>query len=161
MGRKHRVEIRELDRPEIEQILARNHLGRIAFSFRDRVDIEPISYVYADGWIYGRTSEGEKLSVIGRNWWVAFEVDEVDGPFDWRSAVAHGGFYRVEPLASPQERESWERSVAMLRTVLPETFTPEDPVPFRNVVFRIRVEHVHGRAATSGAPSARRGAGPG
>ena len=40
--------IRELTRVEMEAILARNNVGRIAYAFQDRVDIEPISYVYAN-----------------------------------------------------------------------------------------------------------------
>ncbi|CAN5229344.1 hypothetical protein BH09GEM1_BH09GEM1_45550 [soil metagenome] len=35
-------------RDEIETLLARNNVGRIAYAVQDRVDIEPINYVYAD-----------------------------------------------------------------------------------------------------------------
>ncbi len=52
--------IKELPRSEIETILGRNHVGRIAFSFHDRVDMRPIHYVYKNGWIYGCTSKGGK-----------------------------------------------------------------------------------------------------
>ena len=38
--------IRELTRAEIEALLTRNNVGRIAYAFKDRVDIEPINYVY-------------------------------------------------------------------------------------------------------------------
>ena len=60
-------------------LLGAHHVGRIAFTFHDRVDIEPISYVYADGSIYGRTSPGTKLATVRHHPWVAFEVDEVEG----------------------------------------------------------------------------------
>src|SRR6478752_7743534 len=49
------------------------------YAFHDRVDIEPINYVYADGWVYCRTSVGVKLDTMERHRWVAFEVDEVRG----------------------------------------------------------------------------------
>jgi hypothetical protein len=77
-----RPTFRDLDTAEAHQILARNHVGRIAYSFHDRVDIEPISYVYADGVIYLRTTVGSKLTTLARAPWVAFDVDEVVGPFD-------------------------------------------------------------------------------
>lgn len=139
---------RELDRDVIEVILRRNHVGRMAFSFHDRVDIEPIGYVYEDGWIYGRTSPGAKLSTLAHRRWVAFEVDEVGGPFDWRSVVVHGALYVVTPDGPPLEARAWERAVALLREILPETMTETDPVPFRTVVFRIAVESATGRACS-------------
>ena len=36
-------------------------MGRIAFSLHDRVDVEPIHYVFSDPWIFGRTSQGARL----------------------------------------------------------------------------------------------------
>ena len=70
---------RALERRECEAVLARNRVGRLAFSFHDRVDIEPIHYVYADGVLYGRTAPGSKLTTIEHHRWVAFEVDDVEG----------------------------------------------------------------------------------
>lgn len=64
--------IRELERTEIDTMLSRNHVGRIAFSFHDRVDIEPINYAYKDSWIYGRTSKGSKIDTIAHHRWVAW-----------------------------------------------------------------------------------------
>jgi len=40
------VDIRDLERSEIEMIVSRNNVGRLAFTFHDRVDIEPIHYIY-------------------------------------------------------------------------------------------------------------------
>ena len=51
---------RELSRHECDLLLARNHVGRLAFAVHDRVDIQPIHYVYEPGWLFGRTSEGSK-----------------------------------------------------------------------------------------------------
>ena len=63
-------------------LLARNQVGRLAFTFHDRVDIQPLHYVYEAGWIYGRTSQGTKLATLAHHQWVAFEVDEVEGLFE-------------------------------------------------------------------------------
>ena len=140
---------RELDRAEIDEILSRNHVGRIAFSFRDRVAIEPIHYVYDDGWIYGRTQPGTKLTVIRHNYWVAFEVDEIDDFFQWRSVVVRGGFYIIpEPSrGTPKDDEVRERAIELLRRLIPDALTPEDPTPGRTTLFRIAVQEVEGRAA--------------
>ena len=87
----------ELSREAGLRLLAEHHLGRIAFAFRDRVDIEPISYVYANGWIWARTSPGTKLTTVAHHPYVAFEVDEVQGADDWRSVVIHGTIYFIDP----------------------------------------------------------------
>lgn len=149
-------EFRKMTREEVHALLSRNHVGRMAYSTGTEIDIEPIHYVYNEGWLYGRTSRGARLRKIGETWWpVAFEVDEVEGLFDWRSVVVHGGFYTLSPTGATWERKEYERAVELLRTLIPETFTPADPTPFRDVVFRIAVQEVSGRACrespTSGA----------
>jgi nitroimidazol reductase NimA-like FMN-containing flavoprotein (pyridoxamine 5'-phosphate oxidase superfamily) len=141
--------IRALSRQECEQILARNHVGRLAYAWKNHVDIEPLHYVYDGQWLYGRTSRGTKLIVTGEQWWpVAFEVDEVEGLFQWRSVVVHGGFYAI-PEDGPEWQEAMRnKGVDLLRTLLPETLTPDDPVPHRKVLFRISLQEVDGREAT-------------
>lgn len=143
-------QIRSLGREEIDAILARNHVGRIAYGRDNRIDIEPIHYVYADGWIYGRTSHGAKLETTGYAWSpVAFEVDEVEGLFQWRSVVVHGGFYTVPADGAEWERQEWSRGVELLRGLVPETFTGDDPAPHRDVLFRIAVQEATGRECVS------------
>jgi nitroimidazol reductase NimA-like FMN-containing flavoprotein (pyridoxamine 5'-phosphate oxidase superfamily) len=133
-----------LTRERIEEILTRNNVGRIAFSVHDRVDIEPINYVFTHGWIYGRTSQGTKLQAISTNRWVAFEVDEVEGLFQWRSVVVHGAVYLLTPDSPPAERHSFEQGIALLRDLLPNTLLANDPVPHRSMVFRIHLDEVTG-----------------
>ena len=141
--------IRDLDERECLELFARNHVGRLAYTFRDRVSIEPMSYVFDDGWLYGRTSPSEKLEVVRRSRWVAFEVDEIDRVFDWQSAVAHGAFYVLEEDAAPDLLATRRRAVELLRRLIPETGTPDDPVPHRNVMFRIHIDRLEGRRATT------------
>lgn len=138
---------RKLDRDEMEQLLARNNVGRIAFSLHDRVDIEPINYVFDSGWIYGRTSHGTKLSTIAHHRWVAFEVDEVRSLFNWSSVVVKGAFYLIDADTSVRQDPAFNRGVELLRALLPQTLTADDPTPFRNSVFRIHLDEITGRAA--------------
>lgn len=143
--------IRELDRGECEAILARNHVGRLAYTEQGRVTIEPLHYVFHDGWLYGRTSHGAKMDAVGYTWSpVAFEVDEIEELFRWRSVVVHGGFYAIPEQGAEWEKEEWRRGVELLRELIPETLTSADPVAFRTVLFRIAVQDVTGREATPG-----------
>jgi uncharacterized protein len=146
-----RPRIRDLDREACERILARNRVGRLAYARNNRVDIEPLHYVYHDGWIYGRTSHGAKLQATGTEWWpVAFEVDEVEDVFRWRSVVVHGGFYALDEYGPEWESAQWRHGVELLREIIPETFAEGDPVPHRRVVFRIALQEVTGREAEPG-----------
>lgn len=145
----HRPVFRELRREESEEILSRNHVGRIAFAFHDRVDIEPIHYVFDSGWIYGRTGQGTKLATLAHHRWVAFEVDEVTDLFDWRSVVVKGAFYLVDADTPMQHDPAFTRGVELLRSLLPETLRADDPAPFRRSVFRIHLDEVTGRSASS------------
>jgi uncharacterized protein len=142
--------IRELTRVEMEAILARNNVGRIAYAFQDRVDIEPISYVYAHGWVYCRTSHGAKLEMMGHHRWVAFEVDEVRGVFDWQSVVVRGATYVLNADSPDDERNAFAPGLALLKQLVPGTLEGDDPVPSRQVVFRIHLDEVTGREAKSG-----------
>jgi nitroimidazol reductase NimA-like FMN-containing flavoprotein (pyridoxamine 5'-phosphate oxidase superfamily) len=138
---------RELDAKSCERILARNHVARLAFSFHDRVDVEPIHYVFDDGWLFGRTSLGSKLVTLAHNRWVAVEVDEVEALFRWRSVVAHGTFLPLDPATPGVEARAHERGLTLLRELVPETGTADDPVAFRTVIFRIHLETMTGRSA--------------
>jgi nitroimidazol reductase NimA-like FMN-containing flavoprotein (pyridoxamine 5'-phosphate oxidase superfamily) len=158
-----KARIKELTRAEIETILGRNHVGRIAFSFHDRVDIRPLHYVYKNSWIYGCTSKGSKIETIAHNMWVAFEVDEVVATFDWRSVVIRGSFHIMSATASRQpdpndtsvrEDPEYSQAVAALRTFLPDAMMGSDPTPFRYTVFRIHLDEATGRESTPTAKSA-------
>jgi uncharacterized protein len=127
-------------------LLERHHAGRLAFSFHDRVDIEPISYVLADECLYGRTAPGTKLVKLAHHPWVAFEVDEISGPFDWRSVVVHGTAYFFAPGGTDPH---FETAVKILRTIDPRALTHEDLVPERTMLFRIHIDSLIGRAAST------------
>ena len=138
-----------LDQADMEALLARNHVGRLAYSFHDEVDIEPLHYVYADGVLYARTSPGHKLQTLAHHRWVAFEVDEIEGPYDWRSVIVHGSVYLVEPGGTPEANAAYERTVSRLHAVVPLLFDTDDPAPHRTVLFRIHVDRMTGRVASS------------
>ncbi len=139
----------ELSRDEATALLDSHHVGRLAFSFHDRVDIEPISYVHRDGWLYARTSPGTKLDTAQHHPWVALEVDEVRGLFDWRSVVVRGKIYFLEPELGPRDRQDYDGAVAMLQSIDPDALTRSDATPHRRHVFRIHIDEITGRQARS------------
>ena len=140
---------RDLTREESESVLAMNHVGRMAYSFHDAVDIRPIHYVFDEPWLFGRTSPGYKLITLQHHQWVAFEVDEISGPFDWKSVVAHGTFYRLESTGAESDVRLFERGVAAVHKLSPEIFTKADPVPFRTELFGIALDSIAGRLSST------------
>jgi len=140
--------IREIARHQAEAILARNHVGRIAFTFHDRVDVEPLNYIYADGWLYGRTSHGTKVTILGHHQWIAFEVDEVKGLFEWRSVVVKGTFEIIPADLGGNHAPAYTHAVELLRTLAPDAWKEHDRAAFRNVLFRIHVDEITGREST-------------
>ena len=146
MTHEKRPTIRVLRGEEAESLLARNWIGRIAFAFHDRVDIEPIHYVYVKPWIFGRTSAGAKLLTLAHNQWCAFEADEVHGLFDWASVVVKGAFTSQQTVYPGWDAD---QAVAALQKLVPEAFTDDDPTPHRDVVFGIHVSEISGRSSVS------------
>lgn len=138
---------RELSAAECHALLARQSLGRLAFISAQRVDIEPIHYVFSDGWIFGRTSEGTKVRALEQRPWVAFEVDEVESPFDWRSVVVQGTIYFLSEEGSDLEQREFARALATLREQDPDALRQGDLTPHRTLLFGLHVDVMNGRAA--------------
>jgi nitroimidazol reductase NimA-like FMN-containing flavoprotein (pyridoxamine 5'-phosphate oxidase superfamily) len=142
-------EFRDLSKAESESLLERNHVGRLAFSFHDAVDVRPLHYVFDDGWIFGRTSPSDKLITLRHNQWIAFEVDEISGPFDWESVVVRGTFYRVEDEGSVHDKRLYQRALSSIRKLVPQTLTEKDPTAFRTALFGIHIESMTGRSSST------------
>jgi nitroimidazol reductase NimA-like FMN-containing flavoprotein (pyridoxamine 5'-phosphate oxidase superfamily) len=138
--------VRPLRGEEALALLARNHVGRIAYALRDRVDVEPLHYVFDDPWIFGRTSAGTKLLMLAHNQWCAMETDEVHGMFDWSSVVVKGPF---SPRHAANAAWDHDRALAALRRLIPAAFTDADPTPHRDIVFGIHASEISGRRSSS------------
>jgi len=136
---------KSLDDVDCRALLARHRVGRLAYSQHDRIDIEPVNYVFDGSWLFGRTNVGTKLAALVHHPWCAFEVDEVHGLFDWMSVVVKGSFYLLDPeTGSP---DTYRRALQLLTALIPEMFTADDPVPHRAIVFGIYAHEVTGRGS--------------
>ena len=146
MRDEDRPVVRAMRGEEAEALLRRNHVGRLAFALMERVDVEPVHYVYDAPWIFGRTSTGAKVLTLARNQWCAFETDEVQGMFDWMSVVAKGPFC---PQYTPGATWSYDRALAALRRLFPATLTAADPTPHRDIIYGVHVSEITGRSSVS------------
>lgn len=146
-----RPEFLELSTSECRDVIERNHVGRLAFVHGRDIDIEPLGYVHKGEWLFLRSAYGAKIEALAHNPFVAFEVDEVRGPFDWRSVVAHGTIYPLPSDGSPQNRAEHARALAAIREIVPSALRAGDPTPERQIVYGMHVDRLSGRMA-HGAP---------
>jgi nitroimidazol reductase NimA-like FMN-containing flavoprotein (pyridoxamine 5'-phosphate oxidase superfamily) len=149
-------DIRELSAKEAEVLLRRNRIGRLAYTYRNKVDIRPLHYAWRRGWLFGRTSPGDKLMKLTHNQWVAFEIDEIDNGLDWKSVIVRGTFYMLKPEGSSHDVRLFRRAVRAIRELAPFAFTDDDPVAFRSEVFGIAIDTVTGRSSSTRARAPKR-----
>jgi nitroimidazol reductase NimA-like FMN-containing flavoprotein (pyridoxamine 5'-phosphate oxidase superfamily) len=146
------VELSALDREAAAALLHRHHVGRMAFTYHDHVTIRLVNYVFADGWIYARMAAADGVQTLRHNQWVAFEVDEVDDIYDWRSVTVHGSVHFLDEREAPGN--AYAEAVHALRSVVPTVLTADDPLPQRAYVYRMHVDDITRLDARSDRPAA-------
>jgi uncharacterized protein len=89
----------ELNDHELDGLLKRHHFGRLGFMLENEVYVIPINYAYDGVRIYGHAPLGTKIEAMRQNPHVAFEVDEIDDPAHWRSALLQGRYVELHERA--------------------------------------------------------------
>ena len=145
--------IRELTRQASLDLLARNHLGRLACARGNQPYVFPMFFACHDNSLYCASKIGQKIEWMRENPLVAVEVDEIDSAQQWASVMVQG---RYEELADApetgdrrqlawsllQKRKLWWEP-GYVKTILGGTKRPMTPV-----YFRVRIEQVTGHRAT-------------
>lgn len=142
----------ELTRKEIEEVLARQIVGRIGCHADGRTYIVPISYAYDGEFIIAHTVEGLKIQMMRSNPGVCFEVDVFENMANWKSVISWGIFEEIE--------NNYERNLAiqkLSKRIFPEIssktvqlspqwpFRPDEPDKIPGIFFRIRLYEKTGR----------------
>jgi nitroimidazol reductase NimA-like FMN-containing flavoprotein (pyridoxamine 5'-phosphate oxidase superfamily) len=128
-----------LSQDEIAQLLQRHRVGRIGCSANDRPYIVPINYVYQCDAIYAYSMPGRKINIMREQPLVSFEVDEIDGPSNWRSVIAEGVYEEL----TESERSSLAKRLLVngFGTLVSRGLDASSPI----VLFRIRITELSGR----------------
>lgn len=136
-----------MTRRQLDCVLARNNVGRMAFVHAGRIELRPVHYVYARGALYGRTTFGTKALAWHDKPEVVLEIDEVEELFTWRSVVVRGSIALLKPRGTRADRAEYWDAVAVIRSLVPDALTERDPTPDRSFVFRVELGEVSGRQA--------------
>jgi nitroimidazol reductase NimA-like FMN-containing flavoprotein (pyridoxamine 5'-phosphate oxidase superfamily) len=143
---------RPLDREATDALLARNRVGRIAYSRRGALEVEPVLYGMEGGWLWARLAYGHAWGSPGEGGPqgrpVVFEVDEVDSGFCWRSVVVRGTLHPVEHPADGGDPALWVHAVEVIRTVDPAAVA--GAASLRASLVRVAVHAAAGREAAGG-----------
>jgi nitroimidazol reductase NimA-like FMN-containing flavoprotein (pyridoxamine 5'-phosphate oxidase superfamily) len=124
---------------EIESMLRRHTVGRLACSANDRPYVVPLAYAYDGACLYGFATVGRKVEVMREQPLVCFELDEIEGPSIWRSVVAEGVY---EELTDERQRRA---ALALLDGRGPGLVPPGLDAAGPVVLFRIRLTDRSGR----------------
>jgi nitroimidazol reductase NimA-like FMN-containing flavoprotein (pyridoxamine 5'-phosphate oxidase superfamily) len=90
-----------LSEEEVENLLKRQVVGRIACHADGAIYLVPTNYIYDGTSIISHSALGKKIEMMRKNPEVCFEVEEIQSIFRWQTVIAWG---RFEEITDPQER---------------------------------------------------------
>jgi hypothetical protein len=142
-----------LTNKRIIDVISNNLIGRIGCNADGKTYVVPISYAYDGDYLYFRTFDGMKISMMRKNPNVCFQTDRMDDMADWESVIVWGTF---EELSNEKERKNGLK--ILLSRVVPNVpsetvkFTSEWPFPptsdlnkIDGIVFRVHIKEMTGR----------------
>ncbi|WP_298423354.1 pyridoxamine 5'-phosphate oxidase family protein [uncultured Kordia sp.] len=90
--------IKILTETESYKILESNYIGHLAYLYKNRPFIAPITYYFDKerNIIIGYSAEGHKITAMRKNNVIAMEVSEIDSVNHWNSTVVHGTYEELE-----------------------------------------------------------------
>ena len=141
-----------LEDEQIEKVLSENIIGRLGCHANGKTYVVPVSYAYNEQYIYVRSFEGLKISMMRENPNVCFQVDQMEDMADWQSVIIWGTF---EELTNTEDKDKGLKILQsrILPTISSETvkLSPEWPFPagdlsrVEGIVFRIKTIERTGR----------------
>ena len=143
---------KELNSGQIEQVISENIIARLGCSADGEIYVVPISYTYDGSYIYARSFEGMKVSMMRKNPKVCLQIDTMKDMADWKSVIIWGTFEELTneedkkmALTKLTSRPLPEVSSDMVKFTEEWPFAPKDYSQVKGVVYRILVTKKTGR----------------
>jgi nucleotide-binding universal stress UspA family protein/nitroimidazol reductase NimA-like FMN-containing flavoprotein (pyridoxamine 5'-phosphate oxidase superfamily) len=115
-----------LDREGIESVLAHALLGRLGCHDGGRLYVVPMVYAYAEGALWLRSGEGQKMRMLRRSPGVCVQIDQIVHLAQWRSVLVWG---RFEELHGDEASEGLSRIFQKLQGWTRNGGRPSSPLP--------------------------------
>ncbi|WP_339895484.1 pyridoxamine 5'-phosphate oxidase family protein [uncultured Algibacter sp.] len=90
--------ILKLGKSKCKTLLSNNYIGHLAYIYKNRPFVIPITYYYDDSTnaLLGYSGNGHKIDALRLNNGVSVEVAEIDSVNTWKSLVVQGTFREFE-----------------------------------------------------------------
>jgi uncharacterized protein len=143
-----------LNNEEIDALLRRLTIGRIACTDGNQPYIVPLHYVYDGYYIIAHSMPGMKIDIMRKNPMVSFLVDEIITPGRWQSVLIQGQF---QELTGQRERHEAMKvfldhtfklkisETARLPEQSAQRLHPKPDEPVKSIFYRILIAAKSGR----------------
>jgi hypothetical protein len=142
----------ELTSNQIDQVLMRQIVGRLAMNVADKLYVVPIAYAFDGSFIYAHSRDGMKIKMMRKSANVCFEADEIDNMANWRSVIVWGEYEELKTEPGRQKAMSFimdrlipfqhgETSHVQEHTHPPQIVEKKK----KDIVFRIKISEKTGR----------------
>jgi nitroimidazol reductase NimA-like FMN-containing flavoprotein (pyridoxamine 5'-phosphate oxidase superfamily) len=156
------MRIQEIAEAECREVLAGENVAHLACALNNQPYVVPTRVDLEGEFLYGYATLGQKIEWMRQNPLVCLGVDELTSHGDWVSVIVLG---RYEELPHTPQYEDERRTAERLFQRHAMWWEPAGvPLAHREqrmpVVFRIRMDRVTGRRATSGGAEGTHGSSP-
>ncbi|MCB0382908.1 MAG: pyridoxamine 5'-phosphate oxidase family protein [Psychroserpens sp.] len=144
--------IRNLDKEDCELLLKQNYIGHLAYIFKDKPYVIPITYYYEDHRIICYSGEGHKIDAMRKHAPVALEVSDIESVDHWQSIAVHGRYEEYEGSTAKALLHSFSlgiKDIILKKEHRGLSFISEFSAKIANndmpIVFVIHVEEITGK----------------
>jgi nitroimidazol reductase NimA-like FMN-containing flavoprotein (pyridoxamine 5'-phosphate oxidase superfamily) len=136
---------------EIDELLAKQVVGRLGCHANGVTYVVPVSYAYDGHFIYVRSFEGMKIKMLRQNPGVCFQVDDTRDFSNWKSVICWGVFEELEDKsnrdAAIEKLHSRPLPLVSSETMHVSPIWPftDDTEQVHGVVFSIKITEKTGR----------------
>lgn len=143
--------IHELNTPECEDLLRREHLGRLACTRDGQPYIVPIHFSYDPdhGCLYAFSTVGQKIVWMRENPKVCVEVEDIADKNRWTTVLVFGRYEEISDAFEEAEmrRRAWERFQHRPEWWFPAAAKLSSGEHHAMVIYRIVIDRLTGRRA--------------
>ena len=141
------IEIEQMRKEEMEELLGRLNYGHLACSNDDVPYVVPVHFAYDPPSIYIYTTEGKKAEMIRKNPRVCLQAEDVQDRRNWKSVIVNGEAFQV------MDTDERQRAIDLITQINP-TLTPAVSIRWMDswvrenveVILKIIPEYKTGRA---------------